>query len=132
MNNKELLFTIDADDFKWDFFRASGHGGQKVNKTSSACRCTHIESGSVGISSDERSQWQNKKSAFLRCINTDKFKTWHKLEIGKRLLSLEEKRNLDNMIDNELQYNVKVEIKDISGNWIDENQQKDDGIENDK
>ena len=35
-------------------------------------------------------------------------------------------------IDNELQYNVKVEIKDISGNWIDENQQKDDGIENDK
>lgn len=132
MDDKELLFTIGTEDFDWQFFRSSGHGGQHKNKRDTACRCIHKASHSVGISTDERSQWQNKKLAFLRCVNTATFKIWHKLEIGKHLLSLDEKRKLENLIDNEIQYNTKIEIKDSTGNWIDENQQKDDDIENDK
>lgn len=132
MDDKDLLFTISAEDFDWQFFRSSGHGGQHKNKRDTACRCIHRASNSVGISTDERSQWQNKKLAFLRCVNTDKFKLWHKIETGKYLLSLEEKRKIELMIDNELQYNTKIEVKDLSGKWIDENQQKDDDTKDDK
>ena len=56
----ELLFSIGPKDFKWDFFKTSGPGGQNKNKRDTACRCTHIASGAIGIGSEEREQ--GKKS----------------------------------------------------------------------
>lgn len=123
--NRELLFSIGPKDFKWDFFRASGKGGQKLNKTSSACRCTHIASGAVGLSSDGRSQWQNRKMAFTRCVNTNKFKNWHKNEVNKKLL--ERSYNPTNLSDADIEEkikndlkNIKVEVLDENGEWVEE------------
>ena len=63
---KILLESLTKKDFRIEFYRSSGAGGQHRNKTDSACRITHIETGLSAVSADERKQGQNKKMAFRR------------------------------------------------------------------
>ncbi len=75
----ESEVSIRNEDLDWDFHRAGGHGGQNVNKVSSAVRLTHKPSGIVVTCSNERDQFQNRQVA----LSMLRAKLWEAEEIKK-------------------------------------------------
>lgn len=81
MSRGELVLTVKLSDCRVDEFRSGGPGGQNQNKRNTGIRIVHPPSGAVGESREERSQLQNKRTAFTRMAQSPKFKTWLNREL---------------------------------------------------
>jgi len=77
--NEEINIEIRDEDIKMDVYRASGAGGQHVNKTSSAVRLTHLPTGLIAASQQERSQFKNRATAMKMLKNK-----LYQMEVEKR------------------------------------------------
>ena len=120
--NRELLFSVTASDCDFQAFKGSGPGGQHRNKVATAIRCTHRDSGAVGVASDDKSQHRNKRVAFRRMAESKTFRDWANLEAAKKNGEL--KRIKDKVERLMSPLNIKVEVQQ-GGRWaIDEDGQE--------
>ena len=113
-SKKQHLFSVTKSDCTFKYYKGSGPGGQKRNKTENCCQCTHKASGAQGSSEDGKSKEQNQKQAFKRMTETTKFKLWMNKEILRITGELEK---IEEKVSYELENHVKIEGKDEKGNW---------------
>lgn len=134
--------VINEDDLEWDFYRASSHGGQNVQKVSSAVRLTHKPTGIVVTSQTERYQNQNREYALkllkakLLIVDEQKRKeeenkmkgeykpaSWgnqirnyvlHPYQMVKDVRTQIETSNVDAVLDGEIDIFIDAELKELA------------------
>jgi protein subunit release factor B len=112
MAAKELVLSVTLADCEVQYFKGSGAGGQNRNKRDTAVRIIHHPSGARAECQEQRTQGQNKKIAFRRMAESDKFQTWLRKQMGRATLAeiavSEQMRPRD----------LLMEVKDENGNWV--------------
>lgn len=107
MAEKQLLFSLTKNDFEFQTFCTGGNGGQHRNAKQNGVRCIHPPSGGRGEHRDGRDQFINRREAFVKCVNSPEFKTWHRMETMRRLGQL---RGIDEAVDAAMaDHNLKIE-----------------------
>lgn len=115
MTDRTKLFSVTLADCDVQATRGTGNGGQKKNKTSSAIRITHRESGAVGYSETSRSQSENKAIAFKRMVETPTFKAWLRARVR---VATGEAAEVERIVEAQLVHETLVEVEGDNGKWV--------------
>lgn len=108
---KQRVLSVTLRDCEVQHFSAGGKGGQNQNRRSTGTRVIHHPSGARGESREERSQLQNKRTAFKRMAETSKFKAWLRIQMGE--VTLAEVQVSEQMRPR----NLKMEVME-DGQWV--------------
>lgn len=107
------LFSVSISDCEVQTFRSGGAGGQNQNKRDTGVRVIHPPSGAIGESREERSQMQNKRSAFLKMARSSQFQAWAKTEAAR----LSGQKPVEEIVDELMEpENIRVEVRE-QGQW---------------
>ena len=109
---KKRVLSVTIKDCDVETKRGSGAGGQNRNKRDTAVKIIHRPSGAVGESQEERSQLQNKKTAFKRMVATKEFEAWKRRMLGYVTLA-----EID-VSEQMRPRNLLMETRDADGNWV--------------
>jgi protein subunit release factor A len=110
------LFSVTAKDCELQTFRAGGKGGQNQNTRDTGVRWRHRASGAVGESREHRTQWQNKKAAWLRMATTPLFRIWLARERWVRMGLPDPEKEAEREMH---PANIRVEYR-INGRWVEQ------------
>ena len=113
MSDKKLVLSVSIHDCEVQTFRAGGPGGQNQNKRDTGVRVIHHPSNARGESREERSQMQNKRTAFIRMVDTKEFKLWIKKATGQDAV-------VEAAVERAMApHNIKTEVKQ-NGKWVED------------
>lgn len=108
----ELAFSVSINECEVQTFRAGGKGGQNQNKRETGVRVIHHDSGARGESREERSQLQNKRTAFKRMVDTPEFQRYIKHRMyGIGRAEAEVERAMERTQD------FRTEVR-VNGRWV--------------
>lgn len=104
------MLSVTLDDCDVQAKRGHGKGGQNRNTRDTAVRIVHRASGAVGESQEERSQYLNKRTAFIRMTQTVAFKIW----LNRQLAS---GPTPEERVEQDMQpQNLRIEVRE-NGKW---------------
>lgn len=112
---KQKILSVTIHDCEVQTFRSGGKGGQNQNKRDTGVRVIHHPSGARGESREERSQLQNKRTAFKKMADSVRFRLWIARTVGQYHHSEEM-----HIPDDE----IKVEVK-VGGKWVEATKEMD-------
>ncbi len=118
MSKRELLFSITRKDLEITWYKSSGGGGQKKNKTANACRIRHPDSGVLVTASERRERPRNLRAAFERLVRHPKFKIWHTKRANEEIDKLEGRKTIEKLVEESMAPSqLRVEVKE-DGKWV--------------
>lgn len=117
ISGRKKLFSVSIKDCRVECIASTGGaGGQNKNRRHTAVRITHVPSGAVGFSADERDQLRNKQMAFRRLGLSPAFRAWARSVAAEIATG----KTLDERVDEEMTPDkIKVEVR-VNGKWTEE------------